>query len=289
MKSEKEKKIELFFPYYVNQGRLLDIYAILNGGYSEYSEILTTVSEEKAKSGKANLSANGGFKLFDLGGSFSGETEKTDSHSNENKEKKVQTVTSMLSIVNNTLAQRGYLKDILSAVPGQFVCLPVVLSINSIKSLMIEASELLKLIGNMQKAGASVKDAKGASVKDTKEFDSLLKSIQVLFDGEEIIYETDEYAVIGNVLDINLYQSVRADIIGTELKCLAQVKRVFPNGTELMKNTIFTKIKDTSAKEKMVQSMKALTDGNVFDFEAVAKFSIQGKPVYQLEIIALYQ
>jgi hypothetical protein len=82
---------------------------------------------------------------------------------------------------------------------------------------------------------------------------------------------------------------VRADIIGTELKCLAQVKRVFPNGTELMKNTIFTKIKDTSAKEKMVQSMKALTDGNVFDFEAVAKFSIQGKPVYQLEIIALYQ
>lgn len=32
-------KKEIFFPYYVNQGRLLDICAILNGGYSEYSEL----------------------------------------------------------------------------------------------------------------------------------------------------------------------------------------------------------------------------------------------------------
>ena len=39
MKTEKQK--ELFFPYYINQGRLLDIYAILNNGYSEYSEIIT--------------------------------------------------------------------------------------------------------------------------------------------------------------------------------------------------------------------------------------------------------
>lgn len=29
----------VFFPYYVNQNRLLDIYAILNRGFSEYEEI----------------------------------------------------------------------------------------------------------------------------------------------------------------------------------------------------------------------------------------------------------
>lgn len=29
----------VFFPYYVNQNRLLDIYAILNKGFSEYEEI----------------------------------------------------------------------------------------------------------------------------------------------------------------------------------------------------------------------------------------------------------
>lgn len=90
-------------------------------------------------------------------------------------------------------------------------------------------------------------------------------------------------------MDSNLYQSSRVDIIGTELKCLAQVKRVFPNGTELMKNTIFTKIKDATAKQSLVDAMNKIADGNIFNFEARAVFSINDKPVYQLEIIALYQ
>ena len=38
-KEKKDEQIELFFPYYVNQERLLYIYAILNGGYSEFSEV----------------------------------------------------------------------------------------------------------------------------------------------------------------------------------------------------------------------------------------------------------
>ena len=111
----------------------------------------------------------------------------------------------------------------------------------------------------------------------------------MLFDGEEILYQTDDYAIIGNILDSNLYQSVRADLIGTELTCLAQVKRVFPGGTELMKNTIFTKIKDNTAKQKLIDSVQQIAKANIFDFEAIAVTSIQDKPVYQLEIIALYQ
>ena len=278
-------KVKLFFPYYINQGRLLDIYAILNGGYSEYVEISTAISNEKTKSGKAEVNANGGFKLFNFGGNASASTEKADAKSKENKEKKVQTVTSVLSIVESALSDKGYLRDILQSKPGDFVCLPVVLSINSIKSLLTEMSELLKLSGSMQKIGASVKGAG----KSNKDIDDMIKTMQVLFGGEEIIFQTEEFAIVGNIFDSNLYQSVRSDIIGTEMKCLAQVKRVYPNGTELMKNTIFTKIKDTKAKQTIIEAMSKIADGSVFDFEATAVAAIHSKPVYQLEIIALYQ
>lgn len=73
------------------------------------------------------------------------------------------------------------------------------------------------------------------------------------------------------------------------MMCLAQVKRVFPTGTELMKNTIFTKIKDQSAKVQLINALSDISNGSFFDFEATAIPSIQDKPVYQLEIIALYQ
>lgn len=146
-------------------------------------------------------------------------------------------------------------------------------------------SELLKLAGDMQKLGATVK----GTGKSNSDMNNILKTMQILFGGEEIIYETDDYAVIGNITDDNLYQSVRYDLIGTELTCLAQVKRVFPDGTELMKNTIFTKIKDAAAKQQLIDAIQKVADQNIFDFEAVAVSAIHGKPVYQLEIIALYQ
>lgn len=56
-----------------------------------------------------------------------------------------------------------------------------------------------------------------------------------------------------------------------------------------MKNTIFTKIKDVSAKQAFIDSLAKIAEGDLFDFEAVAISSINTKPVYQLEIIALYQ
>lgn len=285
MSDRENKREELFFPYYVNQGRLIDIYAILNNGYSEYSEITTAIGDEKTKKGEMNISANSGFKIFNFGGSALAEREKTDSKMNENKEKKVQTVTSVLSIVKSWLTKNGYLHDIEGSKPGQFVCLPVVLKINSIKSLLSEMADLLKLSANMQKSGIPVKGLG----KNSNDLNNLIKTIQVLFGGEEILYETDKFAIIGNIVDDNLYQAIRTDIIGTQLNCLAQVKRVFPNGTELMKNTIFTKIKDVSAKQAFIDSLAKIAEGDLFDFEAVAISSINTKPVYQLEIIALYQ
>lgn len=137
----------------------------------------------------------------------------------------------------------------------------------------------------MQKMGVAVK----GTGTNTKNIDGMLKTIQVLFGGEEILFEDENYAIIGNIVDSHLYQATRADIIGTDLVCLAQVKRVFPDGTELMKNTIFTKVKDVAAKEKLISAVSQLVDGTIFDFEATAVPSIKGKPVYQIEIIALYQ
>ena len=284
-KNDKETKVELFFPYYINQSRLLDIYAILNGGYSEYAEITTGVSTEKTKSGKLNGQVSGGFKLVNLGGTLDGEFAKTDGESGENREKKVQTITSILSMVKASLADKGYLVDLLKAEPGNFVCLPVNLQINSIKSLLAEMTDILKLNTNRQKVGVQIQWNK----QDTKKYEDILKSIQILFAGEEILFETDEFAITGNILDENLYQGTRSDLINVNLTCLAQVKRIFPDGTELMKNTIFTKIKDTGAKDKLIASMQELTSGNIFDFEATAVSAIKDKPVYQLEIIALYQ
>lgn len=284
-KDEKKAKVELFFPYYINQSRLLDIYAILNGGYSEYAEITTSISTEKSKTAKLGGQASGGFKLVNLGGTLAGELGKMDGESRENREKKVQTITSILSMVKTSLSDKGYLVDILEAEPGDFVCLPVNLQINSIKSMISEMTDILKLATNMQKVGAQVKGAG----QNTRQFEDILKSIQILFAGEEILYDESDFAITGNILDENLYQGNRSDLINVKLTCLAQVKRVFPNGTELMKNTIFTKIKDAGAKDKLITSMQALTSGNVFDFEATAVSAIHGKPVYQLEIIALYQ
>ena len=283
-RDEKQSKVELFFPYYVNQSRLLDIYAILNGGYSEYAEITTNVSTEQTKSGKLDGQASGGFKLVNLGGSLGGELGKTDGASSENREKKVQTITSILSIVKTLLTDNKYLVDISKAEPGDFVCLPVNLQINSIQSLIEEMSSILKLATNMQKVGVQVKGV-GQSAK---KFEDILKSIQTLFAGEEILHEEESFAITGNILNKNLYQGTRSDLVNVKLTCLAQVKRVFPNGTELMKNTIFTKVKDATAKDKLIASIQALTSGDVFDFEATAVSAIYGKPVYQLEIIALY-
>ena len=188
-------------------------------------------------------------------------------------------------MVRTSLSDKGYLQEIGLAQAGDFVCIPVNLQINSIKSLLAEASEMLKLAGSMSALGASVKIGNA----DVKKYDAVLKSIQTLFVGEEILFETDSYAITGNVIDENFYQGTKADIININLTCLAQVKRVFPDGTDLMKNTIFTRIKDVAAKEKFIESMSIFTSGEVFDFEATAVAAIQGKPVYQLEIIALYQ
>lgn len=277
---------ELFFPYYINQSRLLDLYAILNGGYSEYEEISTSSEAGKKRSGNGKLEA-GGFRLFKIGASLSGSTEHSSGESCSSSMKIVQTTTSMLSIVASTLAERGYIHEIEDAESGSFVIVPVILKINSIKSLINEARELIELSEKMASLNRkSPAKAKNESLVQITKIDNIVRE---LFGAEEIVFETEEYALVGTISDDCLYQAVRADIIGTELKCLAQVKRVFPEGTRLLKNTVFTKIKDASSKKALIDSLESLVKDSNFEYECDAILEIVGKPVYQLEIIALYQ
>lgn len=294
-KEMKDEQIELFFPYYVNQERLLDIYAILNGGYSEFSEVTASNSTKKDKKGKAEVSFSG-FKIFNfgLGASTTGEIGNSNSTNEEAKERKVHTVTSVLSMVISELKNKNYLREIEDSKPGQFVCLDVNLLVNSMSSLLSELTDVMKLMDGLQSiankgTGNSNNKGAGNSSKDTKDVEKIAKQMKTLFDGEEIVCEREKYAVFGTVVDSNLYQSVRSDIIGTDLHCLAQVKRVFPEGTELMKNTVFSKLKDKGSKEQMIKALNDLTKKDIYDFEATIIPSIENKPVYQLEIIALYQ
>lgn len=282
-----EKIPNIFIPYYINQSRLLDLYAILNGGYSEYEEITTGNSSEKKGSTIANGTAHGGFRIVNIGVKVTGGKESSikDAVDTENKEKKVQTITSILNIVQNDLHNNQYLHEIEDAKPGDFVLLPITLKINSIKHLVSEISTLLDVQSTLFKSNGS----KGKSKSTTPNVSQIMDVLQGIFDEEEVIFETEKYAVFGNIVDDNLYLSNKCDILDRELYCLAQVMRVFPHGTELMRNTIFYKIQDNKIKSPLMSAISSVSQNAGFNFEAAFTSEISDKTVYQLEIIALYR
>jgi len=284
LKSSDSKNPRVFSPYYVNQSRLLDVFAILNNGLSEYTEITTALSLEKTRTAKGEISANGGFRILNIGGSVAGGVDNKNGQTSSNTEKKVQTITSILSLVIESLTTKNYFHEINTSKAGDFVLIPVCLKINSIKNLMTEFSELMGLI-HSSPTGSSTKQGKSSS---SQGMDGQIKQVKMLFSGEEIVFETDDYAVFGNITEDNLYQGYRSDIIGTELTCLAQVQRVYPDGTELMKNTLFSKIKDSEVKQQFIEAIIQIdANRSIFEFESSAIISITDKPVYQIEIIAL--
>ncbi len=275
---------DLFFPYYVNKGRLLDIYAILNHGYSEYEEITLSSSAERQKTDKGEISIGAGFKLFNFGGIAADEKVKTDSEGTQVTEKKIQTIPSILRIVLDTMRSKKYLVQLTSAEEGDFVELDsVVFQINSIKLLMDELEEILKLCDDMKAFGSS-------NTKNTaKNFKTMSKSIRSLCNGEEVLYEDEKYAIVGNLYDEFLYQAIKTDLINSNLRCLCQIKRKHSNGTTLMRNTIFSRIKSQNEKKAFVEAVQKFNLDGIFDFGSVAVTEIIGKPVYEIEIISLYK
>lgn len=279
-----ENQDTLFFPYYVNQPRLFDAYAILNGGFSEYEEVETRGSFEKARGAKAKA-ALAGFKFFKVG--VDAEAELSSTESTGVSSRKVQTPTSMLGLVLRELRSRKFIHEVGGAREGDFVVVPVSLQINSVKAVISEAVDLTELGKRMQALGGSNKNRQNqGQAKKLKDIAAVTKE---LFNAEEFVSQTDNYAVIGNLSDEYLYQANRNDLVGTPLTCLGQVRRVYPEGTQLMKNTVFSKFDAPDDKEALLDSIASLTEGGQFAYGSVAITEIKSKPVYELEVVALYQ
>lgn len=275
---------EVFFPYYVNKGRLLDIYAILNHGYSEYEELSLSSNAEVKKTGKGEVSIESGFKLFKLGGKAADEKAKTNSDESTLSIKKIQTVPSILKIVLEELHEKKHIKKIEEATAGDFVEIEsVYFQINSIKLVMDEIDEILKLIGELKAYNTP------QTKKNVQDFKNISKSIRSLCNGEEVLYQNESYAVFGNLFDECLYQAVKTDLVNSEFRCLCQIKRKHEKGTSLMKNTIFSRIKGKEMKDKFIEAVSRFKDNDTIDFNSVAVSEIRDKPVYEIEIIALYK
>lgn len=285
MSENLSMKKALFFPHYVNQPRLLDVFAILNGGFSEYEEIQTGDTAEAKRKNAAKVEA--GFKLFKLGagGGFS----KDESSRREKmlSERKVHTTTSMLKLVLSELDEEGYLREIEKSRPGDFVVVPVSLKINSIKSLINETIMLTELGDKLKNLTSS-----GSARKPNENVAKLKKvsdAVRELFGSEEMVSESEDYAVVASIDDCYLYQSDRQSIVNVEMMCLGQVKLVHEGGAQLLRNTVFAKMRGDEMKKPVLKSLRDMTLSVDYSFENDVIPEIVGKPLYELEVVALYQ
>jgi hypothetical protein len=280
----------LITPYYVDQPRLLDIFAVLHGGYSEYEEITSSAAMQSAEKRGKQVSAEVGFHIFKISGDGSGSSESGSSESMTVSQHRVQTVSSMLSLTVDELISRQYIFPIDVAPVGSFVEIPVILKINSIKDIINEAKELTELNKDIQSLGSnnSSSTAKRAASSSLKAIEKVADVTRELANTEEVVFENNKYAVFGSISNKYLYQAERADIIGTDLRCLAEVKNIFPEGTQLLKNTVFTKLNSPAEKQNIIKAIEQLKNGTYnYDSDVIAE--ILDKPVYELRLVALFQ
>lgn len=282
-----------FTPYYINQERLIDIFSILNGGYSTFREILTEQKEEKQNKKNAKVKAGGGFKLFNLGADISLDSTKDKLNGVSTKESVVHTVPSMLAKTLDIMDERKYLQNISNSKITSYITFEAEFMINSVEDLMKEAKtifELSKKLINLN--GPSTNKQNNNTTNNnlsTKEIDGIIKNVNPLFNGKEIIGETENYSVFGNIIEKNLYLCEYGELINKKLKCFAQIKNIYDKGTDLMKNTVFSKIKDEKAKTSFISAMESFTQNDAYDFGYTAMANIEDKKTYELDIIALFQ
>lgn len=290
MNSNKENASSdfIFTASYIDQARLIDLYSLLNKGYSEYEEIRIDSSEEKRKSVRGTGDISSGFKLFKLGASAALDAGSGFSKSECSSIKRVQTVPSMLRLVVEQLKEKNLIVDMTNADEGSMVLIEIHPFINSYSGFMEEARQLIELgeeMKNIDKS-ASSKKVKSSLLSN---IERLAKISKKLFNAEELVSIEDDYAVFGNVVEDNLYQSMRNDITGIGQHCLAQVRKIYPEGTQLMRNTHFSKFGDREAKRDLLDSVRQVVDTGVFNLDSQVVAEISDRPVYQLNLIALFQ
>ena len=279
---EKMNKARPFTPYYINQNRLFDLYSILNRGYSEYEEITVQSSDAKKTTGKADAAASGGFKLIKISGGVEGGCEHEKMQSSGTTIKRVQTVTSILGNVLEEMSTKKYIQKICDCKQGGFFEEKVNFTLNSLKKLLDMLKDIVGLTTSISNIGIT------AQIPYTKkQIEDISKAFTFLFGGLEVFYETDEYAVIANLKKNCLYLSNLDDILNTELFCFGQIKKIYPNGTNLLKNTTFSKFKSAEIKNDFISKIADFSNNDTLELGITAKAEIEGKRVYEVEIISL--
>jgi hypothetical protein len=274
------KDISIFTPYYINQSRLLDLYSILHGGFIEYEELSSSTITNTKGTGKAETAVSGGFKLIKISGGAEAGIERASEATSAATIRKVQTVTSILGTVLANMNEKKYLKEIVSVRQGDFVNVPAVFSLNSLKKLLEMMKELVSLSSALKTIGCEK-----IIPYSTKQIDDLVKMCGFLFGGLEIFCESDTYGLIAHIDENNLYLSNIDDIIETEINCFAQVKKIHEDGATLLRNTLFSKIK--TDKTEFIEKIAGVANNDAIDFGIAVCAEITGKPVYEVEIIAL--
>lgn len=97
------KEVSAFFPYYINIGRIIDIYATISKGYTEYEEVL--IEKEMSRRKSKGLKGNHTFKWFSVEGEIESHTE--DSSKETSKSKRIHTVASLLNCTIESLCRKG--------------------------------------------------------------------------------------------------------------------------------------------------------------------------------------
>ena len=272
---------KMFIPYYINQDRLFDLYSILNDGYSEYEEI--TIDTSKDSSARAKL--GGGIKFVKIEAETVGEK----GEKSGKKEKKVQTIASMLSLVLEQLKKEKYITEINDARAGSFVCLPVTMEMNSLNDFMYETFKMIELTKKIQKIGENGQRKKDNSLntvgKQIRDFIDITKSTE---SGKELLYNSEKFALVGNYYDEYLYRTTRNGIVGKEMMCFAQISRKHENGAHLLQNSVFSKMKAEEVEE-FFKELGSVKDNDIYKYDTAVISKIEGKAVYEIEIIALFQ
>lgn len=289
MECSQETLKHLVYPYYVNQPRLIDLSAVLLGGYTSYEEIgfqNDFIKHQDAK-GKVNAS-NRLFSLFNIGAEAALDIERDDHESTKRTIQKVQTAASLLSAVLAELRTRKLIHSLDDAKPGFLVDFEFEPRINSAKAVIDELIQLQSLSEKLQNTGNnSGGKSKGSKTKNN--LDMMASSIRELFDAEEIVGDLSDCAVVGLIDDTNLYLSRRDDVLDKQLRCFATLKQIYPEGTTLLKNSIFSRIGSRELKAEFCNALKQFAEEGFYEFNSSIIMEITDKPVYEVDIIAMYQ
>jgi len=291
--------IKPFTPHYINQARLFDIYSILNRGYSTFEEISVSNVESSKNEVKGRANGSGNFlRLFSLSIGVEGSREKESGAQSASTINKVQTVASILGNVKEQMRDKGYLKSNLDNPRlGDFIDIPCTLKLNSLRKAFDVFEDIVGLSlafnnnGNNKKpnskSSGNANNGTSDKLPSKKEIESMRKSLALFMGDSEVLCETKEYALLSNISEQNLYYSGLEDILNTDVRCFAQIKRIHPDGASLLRNTTLARIKNPDMKQEFLGDLLLLFENDDFDFDVDCKSEIIGKPVYELEIISL--